>query len=225
MSFNYHQNWETPPQKYASVSSLIEGTGRLLEVGCHTGRYASYLAGLGFDVEGIELDAEAASVAKTSGLRVHNSDISDSNCWNNLGEPFDYVLFLDVLEHVANPLAVLQYAAKVIKPSGRLIVTAPNVAYWKMRIDLLRGKWDYADGGILDRTHLRFYTAKGWKQLFDESPFTITLFSTAESMIPVQQRIERIWPLKQAVQALSRGLGNQIPELFAVDFLIEARPR
>ena len=80
-------------------------------------------------------------------------------------ERFDKVLLLDVLEHVADPQALLLRAKETLKPNGRLLISTPNVANLTVRLMLLFGKFEYQDRGILDRTHLRFFTRKSIRAL------------------------------------------------------------
>lgn len=73
----------------------------------------------------------------------------------------DCLVFGDVLEHLADPWAVLQRQAAWLRPGGMLLTCVPNVQHWTLLIDLLRGRWRYQDQGLLDRTHLRFFTLEG----------------------------------------------------------------
>jgi len=71
---------------------------------------------------------------------------------------YDSILLSDVLEHLVDPLYVLHGLARHLTPGGKVVVSVPNVAHWSVRKDLLMGRWEYTDEGILDRTHLRFLT-------------------------------------------------------------------
>lgn len=87
---------------------------------------------------------------------------------------FDKILLLDVLEHLPHPEEILQRAAQLLKPNGQLIVSTPNVANITVRMLLLAGKFDYQDRGILDKTHLRFYTRKTIVALLGNSGLDIS---------------------------------------------------
>ena len=80
------------------------------------------------------------------------------NNLDNLGT-FDLILALDVLEHLKNPNRVLLQLAKMLSPTGTIIVSVPNIARISVAVRLLFGKFEYADSGIMDQTHLRFFTA------------------------------------------------------------------
>jgi len=89
-------------------------------------------------------------------------------------ESFDAVIFNDVLEHLLDPRAAIAYAKTLLSPSGVIVASIPNVRYFPVLWDLIvHGDWNYQDCGILDRTHLRFFTRKSIALLFLESGFLI----------------------------------------------------
>lgn len=143
----------------------------VLDVGCSSGYFGQKLI-QAFDdrVWGIELDAGDAKKARKLGYqKVFEGDL-DSFDWSQLhGLLFDSILFVDVLEHVKEPLAVLKAAQKFLKPGGFVYVSIPNVAHISVRIELLEGNFDYEDTGLLDHTHLRFFTAKTVLKLFHDA--------------------------------------------------------
>jgi len=89
------------------------------------------------------------------------------------GRRFDRVLLLDVLEHLPHPEILLREAGEVVKQHGAIIVSVPNVSNVTVRVALLFGKFNYADRGIMDRTHLRFFTLKTARQFLRENGFDI----------------------------------------------------
>jgi 2-polyprenyl-3-methyl-5-hydroxy-6-metoxy-1,4-benzoquinol methylase len=89
------------------------------------------------------------------------------------GKRFERVLLLDLLEHLQRPEVLLRQCHEVLEPKGELIVSVPNVANITVRLMLLFGKFDYTDRGILDKTHLRFFTRKTVRRMVEESGFTI----------------------------------------------------
>lgn len=94
-------------------------------------------------------------------------------------ERFDCISFLDVIEHAAEPEAMLLKARRLLTPSGCLLVSIPNVGHWSVIADLLEGRWDYAPAGIHCITHLRFFTRRTIEALFAESGFAITRWEAA----------------------------------------------
>lgn len=152
---------------------ICPGSNRVLDVGCAEGFLGESLKQMGRaqEVVGIELFPEAARVAESRLSRVICGDIEtiDRNTLELEVGSFDYIICGDVLEHLRNPWAVLSWLASLLKRGGRLIVSIPNVRHWSVTFSLLfRGEWTYHTHGILDRTHLRFFTRKSAIRLFME---------------------------------------------------------
>lgn len=130
---------------------------RVLDVGCGFATTSEYIQKLGNDVTGIESSAEACAVGSKRISRMINADLVTAPL---AGLQFDAVIFADVLEHVPWPVGVLKRYLDVLAPNGSVIVSLPNVGLWSVRFAHLLGKWDYEETGVLDRTHLRFFTRK-----------------------------------------------------------------
>jgi 2-polyprenyl-3-methyl-5-hydroxy-6-metoxy-1,4-benzoquinol methylase len=90
------------------------------------------------------------------------------------GDPFDDVVCCDTLEHFAEPTDVLRSIMDVMAPRGRLLVAIPNIVHWSVRKQILQGRWDYTDEGLLDRTHLRFFTLQTAEALLSNSGYQVT---------------------------------------------------
>jgi|LakMenE01Jun11ns_1017448.scaffolds.fasta_scaffold9930921_5 SAM-dependent methyltransferase len=75
-----------------------------------------------------------------------------------MNRKYDLIILSHVLEHLVDPVAVIKRFLKYLRPHGKLIIALPNIAFWRCRLHFIQGKFDYADGGPLDRTHLKFYT-------------------------------------------------------------------
>jgi 2-polyprenyl-3-methyl-5-hydroxy-6-metoxy-1,4-benzoquinol methylase len=89
------------------------------------------------------------------------------------GQNFDIILFADVLENTPDPLSVLLFYRRFLKPGGKIVVSLPNIACWDRRLALLFGHFDYMDSGIMDRTHLRFFTFRTAQALLREAGLAI----------------------------------------------------
>ncbi|HYS53408.1 MAG TPA: class I SAM-dependent methyltransferase [Thermoanaerobaculia bacterium] len=130
-------------------------TGKdVLDVGCGFATTSQFIQSRGNRVVGIESNAEAAAVAQTRIGQVIEADLEEAP----RGRAFDTIIFADVLEHLAWPVTVLKKYADLLKPDGTIIVSLPNVGLWSVRLGLLFGRFRYQDSGVLDRTHLRFFT-------------------------------------------------------------------
>ncbi len=157
---------------------MVDESTMLLDVGCHAGTMGAALRdGKAVKVIGIDTDLEALKVAKTRLENAFIGSIEETGWVERIQEKgytsFDTILFGDVLEHTRNPALILREAASILKHNGNIIVSIPNVAYWRVRLGLLLGKWDYQDEGILDRTHLRFFTRSTIRELIETAGYQI----------------------------------------------------
>jgi len=135
---------------------------RVLDVGCGYGALGQEFRRLGIEVWGIERDASAVALASTRLDRVIECDQADTEVIARElnGTRFDLVVFSDVLEHTPDPRRVVGAFTPYLAEAGRVIVSVPNVANWQTRLALLVGRFTYKDTGVLDRTHLRFFTKR-----------------------------------------------------------------
>jgi 2-polyprenyl-3-methyl-5-hydroxy-6-metoxy-1,4-benzoquinol methylase len=152
----------TPYLEEANLGVLRHvGTGeRILDVGAGRGKLGEAMRARGNVVHGIELDADAARAAGGRLDFVHHGDATAELPPTIATGGYDRVVLADVLEHVVSPRALLLAARPLLRPGGEVVVSLPNVATWTMRLRLLAGDFTYGDSGILDRTHLRFFTRR-----------------------------------------------------------------
>jgi len=149
---------------------LVGGTKRVLDVGCATGYLASALVERGCTVSGMEGDAEAAEEARPHLERLVVGDLEHTDLADAFGDDrFDVIVFGDVLEHLRDPLAVLRSARRLLADRGSVVASIPNVAHGSVRLSLLAGRFDYQPLGLLDSTHLRFFTLSSIESLFREA--------------------------------------------------------
>ncbi len=167
-------------QKISSGRKLI-----ILEVGCSSGYFGNALMEQGHEVWGVEPDAIAAEEARKKLSFVHTGFIEDFFTRNENAR-FDVIVFGDVLEHLVDPVLVLQCCKKFFNLGGCIVASVPNVAHIAIRAMLLEGRWDYSDLGILDRTHLKFYTRSSLAALFADAGYALT------SIDPVRISVEQV---------------------------------
>lgn len=142
------------------VSLLPERVDRVFEIGCGEGNTLSWLKAIkGCQwIGGIELCPASAGIAKAKLDVVYQGDIEKSNLPLEDGS-IDLILCLDVLEHLVDPWTTLSRVHKLLKPGGYVISSIPNVRHYSALAPLLiKGVWEYQASGILDKTHLRFFT-------------------------------------------------------------------
>lgn len=159
------------------IRSLISGRfERCLDIGCGAGIVGSTLVrdGVAASSDGIELNQAAATAAKKVLSQVYTTDLSHSTDGIPLGV-YDLVLCLDVLEHMVDPWAALRRVRSLMKPGDTLVISLPNVRNFRVTIPLfLKGEWRYESSGLLDVTHLRFFTRKTAISLVAETGFSIS---------------------------------------------------
>lgn len=142
---------------------------RILEIGTADGLLTRLMAQQGHRIVGVESDTAAAVTARAFCEELYCEDIEGLELPS--GEPFDCVLLADVLEHLREPATVLRRLRPALAPRGRIIVSVPNVAHLAVRLGLLLGRFQYADRGILDRDHLRFFTLGSLLAMLNECGF------------------------------------------------------
>jgi 2-polyprenyl-3-methyl-5-hydroxy-6-metoxy-1,4-benzoquinol methylase len=123
----------------------------------------------------------------------------------NEPEAFDVIIFGDVLEHTRNPEHILEQARVLLKPHGRIIVSLPNIVNLRVRLKILLGNFEYEESGILDRTHLRFFTKASAKAMIERAGY-------------------RVLDSEVSGYSLPRGLIRMFPGLLAVQFVNAAEP-
>jgi 2-polyprenyl-3-methyl-5-hydroxy-6-metoxy-1,4-benzoquinol methylase len=165
-----------PDSAHMLVVDLVPERARVLEFGCATGYMSEVLkTRKGATVTGIEISPEAAEVAKEHCDRVIAGDAEELDYDELLGdERFDAILFVDVLEHLKEPGELLQRIRPFLADGGAVVASIPNIAHGSVRLALLAGEFRYRRTGLLDDTHLRFFTRAGIHDLFEGSGFVIT---------------------------------------------------
>ena len=158
------QNLNSVP---AQLARHIPPHSRILDVGCASGNLSGFLIReRGCSVVGVERDPAAAAAAAAKGLDTRVLDLDISSLARALhGERFDRIILADVLEHLLRPAEVLRAAAGLIGSRGQVLVSIPNISHVDVILALLHDRWEYRESGLLDRTHLRFFTEAGFREL------------------------------------------------------------
>ena len=208
-----------PDDAHSVLMRLIPRDSRVLELGCASGYLSGYMErALGCRVTGLEFDPAATAIAAQRCSEVHTVDLDAPDALQaaQASAPYDVLLAAAVLEHLKYPERLLQQARALLKPGARVIVSLPNIAYWRLRLMLLAGRFDYTDYGVMDRTHLRLYTAKTGRALLAEQGYTVEALHIAGS------------GLQNALNALARRQRRPLPApvlpgLFAYELIYLAR--
>lgn len=174
------------PHYYADVDPVLRNTSHtlvmemigtdkdVLDVGCASGYLAKALKERGNRVSGIEYMPEEAEAARPFLEKLVIADLTAISLVDEFGEGlFDAIVFADVLEHLPDPLETVRGAVPLLKPGGSIIISIPNVAHGAVRLGLLQGSWNYTYTGLLDATHLRFFTRKTLETMLSDAGLTV----------------------------------------------------
>ena len=154
--------------------TFVEENKTVIDFGCASGYLANLLKQRGCQVTGLEINPDAAEIARQYCEEVFVCDLDFDSLNNILGDrKFDVAVFGDVLEHLRNPWRVLEQTKDFLNPSGFIVASIPNIAHGAIRLALLEGDFNYMPLGILDNTHLRFFTKKTVEELFEKTGYFI----------------------------------------------------
>lgn len=201
---------------HSQVMNLVGGgEKRILDVGCGEGELGHALRERGHHVVGIDLGQPKFELD-----RFIEADVS-AEFELDEEEPFDVIILADVLEHVPEPERLLEAVRGLLAPRGRVIVSLPNVAHWFVRAQLMAGRFEYSDKGILDRGHLRFFTKASAMRLFDRAGFSVR--ETRVCPIPWENVFSSAWgdKLPAAVEKFDFLLSRTRPSLFGYQHIFE----
>lgn len=183
---------------------------KVLDIGCGDGNLGMKLRGKGREIIGVERDEKEHLLAKDRLNKVFLADIEKFH----LPYPeryFDCIVYADILEHLINPLLTLKNHRDYLNDTGYIIASIPNVRYYKIIIHLiLGGTWDYMDKGILDKSHLRFFTLINIKELFEEAGYEIV-------------EIKRNSIAARGLRILNFLLVNRLRDFLTYQYYIKAR--
>ncbi len=194
----------------------------VLDVGCSKGGLFKLLPGESITYLGVEPYLEDFTEAQKLGIPVLNLDAHDA--LREVNDLFDFVVFADVLEHIANPETVLIETHKVLTPNGKVVISVPNIAHFSTRLLLFFGLWNYTQRGILDKTHLRFFTKKSLKKFVTENSFEVV--DWIYTPIPIEALPLRIPSfLFNIFDYLNYSVTRFMPRLFAFQFVVILVPK
>ncbi|MBU2785106.1 glycosyltransferase [Acidithiobacillus ferriphilus] len=158
----------------AKIARRIPHGSTVLDVGCAVGVLGQYLTEQqGCSVDGIEGNAEAAKIAQPFYRRIMVTDLESADLRYLLeGVRYDRIVCADVLEHLRDPGQVLQRLKDHLTPDGKILISIPNIGHIGVFLELLSGDFRYREEGLLDKTHLRFFTRKSFLRLLADHGFT-----------------------------------------------------
>lgn len=168
------------------IYGLIKDRSKVLDVGCSTG----YFGGLLIEdkkakVDGIELNLQDAKIAKKILGKVYSFDL-ESDKWPEglVNSKYDVIFFGDVLEHLKDPGKVLIKMKRLLKHDGSIVISIPNIAHASIRMELLAGNFEYEKLGILDETHLKYFTFNSLIAMLDGAGYKIEAIDQSTISLP-----------------------------------------
>jgi 2-polyprenyl-3-methyl-5-hydroxy-6-metoxy-1,4-benzoquinol methylase len=176
---------ESKRSSHAYAESLAGTDHDVLDIGCGEGILAATLRQNGNRVTGADILPHAANESVLE--QYFSADLNEGiepMIEALRGKTFDRVLLLDIVEHLVRPEPLLNQIKRVLKPDGRLILSVPNIANLTIRLSLLFGRFDYTERGILDKTHVRFFTRKTIRRMLRENGYEIV--EERETVMPVE---------------------------------------
>jgi len=199
------------------LQKYVGDNHRVLELGCSTGYISRLLKERGCRVVGVECDRDAARLAANICDEVVVADLNNmawiKTATAQLQGRFDVVLMGDVLEHLVHPEEVLRGVRQFLLPGGAAIISLPNIVHWTQRLQNSLGRFDYQSTGLLDHTHLRFFTVRSAWALIANSGY----------------RVVEFYPMiggrfASHFRPLWQGLARLRPNLFGFQLLFRAQP-
>lgn len=209
------------------VDLLDSDVSLILDVGCGVGANARLIKQSGQDrkVYGITLSESELDLASKEMERCWLADIEKPDLSFLDSHKFDALIFCHVLEHLREPAEVIPRFMEFLKPGGLLLIAVPNVLVWQQRLNFMAGKFEYQESGVLDSTHLRFFTYLSAEQYLVNGVPGLTLTSKqVTGSVPLW--FLRRYVLPTRTSAWLDGLGSRLwPNLFGSQILIKARKR
>lgn len=203
MAYGYcNLNWGA----HRKIINFVGSNKVILDVGCASGYLDAEYHRQGGKVFGIEVNVEDAAKARDFCEDIFVGSVDQTlDVWPFRENKFDVIILGDVIEHLTDAPGVITKLASYLKQGGYFVISVPNVAYFLIRLELLFGRFNYTSGGIMDKTHLHFYTLDSLRQLLNLCHLEVL-------------EIEFSWPSKLRFFPIS-------PKLFALQFIVKASPR
>jgi SAM-dependent methyltransferase len=211
----------------ALLDLLPAGCRRVLDVGCGAGDNAALLAirEPGCSVHGITQSRAEAELARARLERCWVFDIERPWPAELDGERYDALIFSHVLEHLREPSAVLARFCRLLGPGGSVLIAVPNVLSWRQRLRFSLGRFEYEDSGVLDATHLRFFTYRTADALLlADAPGLALVTKTVSGSVPLGWLRRSVLPARASSAIDALGCRWR-PNLFGAQILLKATRR
>lgn len=221
---------QDPRGAHMRLLALIPPAIDVLDVGCASGYLARLLIERNCRVVGVEIDPDAARRARAYCQEVYELSAETLDRLPADCGPFQVILFGDVLEHLAHPDKALSAARRLLQPDGTVVLSVPNIAHFSIRLHLLMGRFNYTAAGLLDRTHLHFFTRQSIAELARSCGFRVVARDVTQGSPLIygghllrKLGLER-GELTHTIDAWDLWLSRRMPGLFGFQHLLVLRP-
>ena len=203
---------DTYTSRYKIYNQIPLGS-KVLEIGCGSGQLANILTlRKKCSVYCVEKDPVMAAIARSKCVEMLNVDVENWDLLYTSGF-FDCIILGNVLEHMVEPASVLVRLKKFLSDDGFLIYSVPNVVNWYSRMTIFFGEFEYAESGIFDKAHLRFFDLSSAKKLAESTGYRIISLDVTPSIYLFKGKLNFLW----------YRLALIWKNLFADEFIIQAR--
>ena len=221
----YDYSFDLEGDRSASrVARLVGKNKTILEVGCGPGSQSKvFREQLGCDVVGMEIDPARAEKARAYCREVHIANLETDDLGNFLGEEkFDVVVCADVLEHLRNPEALLLKLKGFLKPEGYLVTSIPNITHASIVYEMIHGRFEYRNEGLLDSTHIKFFSCASALSLIEEAGYWVDDLQKSRSL--AQHTEFKTNPISAEDKQILSAIRSRNPDSDTYQFIIKAFP-
>ncbi len=225
----YFVHYPLKASKHSSHYYFVHLTGRnhkVLDVGCGEGFFARRLVREDNRITGIDVLPEIKCRNSVEQYIQADLDAGLGEAKPQLaGQKFDRILLQDVLEHLRYPDRMLKDCAEFVAPQGQVLVSLPNIANITVRLMLLLGRFDYTERGILDKTHVRFYTRRTARKLLKENGYSVVQEKTTVMPIELVLGLSPENPLMRLLTGILALMTMLLPTLLGYQHIFVAVPK
>lgn len=203
---------------------LVGREKAVLEMGCSSGTQTRILKEqLGCRVTAVEINPEAARIAQRYAEKILVGNIEQIDFNRELaGQSFDVVTFADVLEHLYDPAGTLRQIKPFLKPDGCIVATVPNFTHAAIAFEMANGRFEYRKTGLLDDTHIRFFSRSGVFQTFERAGFHVV--DLARSFVKAEETEFAIRIASEEDRGVLDYIRKHNPESETYHFIVKALP-
>lgn len=221
--YTYPENQQPTPQNNKLIA-LVGENKKVLEIGCAMGFQTRALHEIQrCQVTGIEIDPDAANYARPYCEELLVGDIETMHVDQLLHDrQFDVITFADVLEHLKDPVAVLYKMKPLLREGAYVLASIPNIAHCSVVYEMARGRFEYRSLGILDDTHIRFFTLQNVYQTFEKAGYLVVALD--RNRLPASETEFKTNPETDEDRQFLKYIKQRNPDAETYQFVVKAIP-